>query len=445
MYFSAARLSLALSLVSGLPSLKAQQNGGNDTIQSANPPLPNDTDTLSSYLSYHYVYGNAIAANSSRTGGGGGGGGGSSSMQSQSSSTQSSSASQSSSQSGGGGGSATTQSSSSPTASAYRLGKLRRTELVCGNGTDFIGRTLLNDTDYVNLEGNKSQVLAWTNNQGQLQILNQPMNVTVGNSTQFRNLQVANIDQVLVPPGNISTALTATQLPYGTDGGGNASSLQVLNNIQGFTLFAPSADAFTSEFNTTLQSLQSNQSAVTTLLQNHFVNGSTIYSPTLIQQAQNASSGGGGNGTVISAAGEPFTVSQNDTGLFVSNGNGSSAQILRPDVLVQNGVIHLIDQFLINEASSPSAASSAFASASSAATETASDTAILGGGGAFTGSASQTSSGSGGAGGGGASSTSTEQSSTSSSSESQTTSSQTTSAGGSAASGFRFARAMNKL
>ena len=112
-------------------------------------------------------------------------------MQSQSSSTQSSSASQSSSSSsqsgGGGGGSSTTQSSSSPTASAYRLGKFFFSPHFLqssngtggsGNGTgagsDFIGRTLLNDTDFVSLEGNKSQVLAWTNNQGQLQILNQP-------------------------------------------------------------------------------------------------------------------------------------------------------------------------------------------------------------------------------------------------------------------------------
>lgn len=254
-------------------------------------------------------------------------------------------------------------------------------------------------------------------------------------------MHIANVDQFLIPPGNVSSTLAAVndtqllsllntaQLPSDDDDDddGNSTAIDVLEDIRGFTFFAPNADAFTSEFNDSLSGYQSNQGQLTTLIQNHFINGSTIYSPVLIEHAQGGGdqSDGGYGGDLISAAGEVFTISQNDTGLFVSNGNGSSAQIVQSDVLVENGVIHLIDRFLVNEASDPSAAESAFSSASSAATETSTDTSILAA--AATGST-------------GSSASQTSSSSSSSSTQSQTgTLTQTTTASPTA-SGFRFAR-----
>ncbi|KAJ3536580.1 hypothetical protein NMY22_g5971 [Coprinellus aureogranulatus] len=485
MYFSAARLSLALSLVSSLPALKAQQDGGDDSgsyfsdyldflngcgydalsqalqrvhsedngsqwidelssgewtvfapsnqaFQSANSSLTNDTDTLFSYLSYHIVFGNVFSS----------GGGGDSSRTHSSTSTQTTTT-----QTSTGGGTSTV--SGAATASAYRLSKLfssphffQLTNSSGGNdvavGNVFIGRTLLNDTDFVNLEGpdddeRRRQVLAWTAVSGQVTVLNLPMNVTVGNSTAWRNLHIANIDQILNIPGNLSTTLAAVndtplftllhqaQLPSNDDDddGGSTTAIDALEDVRGFTFFAPNAGAFTSEFNSSLQNYQNDQSALTTLIQNHYINGSTVYSPTLFEYAQDYAQDGSGDesvGDLISAAGLGFTISQNETGLFVSNGNGSSAQIVQSDILVENGVVHLIDRFLINGNSDASAADSAYSSATSAATETSTDTAIIGG-----------------STGGWSSSTSSE--------ETQT---QTTTTSESTPSSFRFARAVRR-
>jgi len=41
-------------------------------------------------------------------------------------------------------------------------------------------------------------------------------------------------------------------------------------------------------------------------------------------------------------------------------GNGTSAQIVRPDVLIQNGVIHIVDRLLYVTDSDAQAASSAY-------------------------------------------------------------------------------------
>ncbi|KAF6753283.1 hypothetical protein DFP72DRAFT_1003275 [Ephemerocybe angulata] len=522
MFFSPARLSLALSLVSCLPSLQAQDSGGffsdyltflnstgytafssalqqaqstdsgkqwidqlsngqwtvfapsNQAFSSAPSNVSSDPGT---YLSYHYVYGNAFGSQNSSSGGGSGGGGSSSQSQSQSTSS-----------SGGGGGS---QTSSSPQSSSTASGYSRRafwfklpflqsggdgsSNSSLGNVTatypnTTIGRTLLNNSTLVQLEGpqdgnnSRHQVLAWSQSQENgVFVLNQVQNTTVGNTTTWRNLLIANIDHVLVPPGNVSAALTAVndtallnllntiQVPSSSGGGGNVSALQAAESARGFTFFAPSQDAFTSEFNNTLQGLQGNQSALATLLQNHYANGTTRYSPSLNQLAQaNSSSSGGGSGgsggsgsnstsggQLFSAAGEPFSFSQNSTGLFVSNGNGTSAQVIRPDILVQNGVIHLIDRFLFNEQSNPAAASSAISSASAAATESSTDTAIIG---ISTSGGSQSSTSS------SPQSSSSSSSQSSSSSGSQSSSSTSTSGGSSASpstssqAGYRFAR-----
>ena len=48
----------------------------------------------------------------------------------------------------------------------------------------------------------------------------------------------------------------------------------------------------------------------------------------------------------MSAAGEPLHFIRNDTGIFVAGANSSMAQIIRPDVLIGNGVAHIISQVL---------------------------------------------------------------------------------------------------
>lgn len=61
----------------------------------------------------------------------------------------------------------------------------------------------------------------------------------------------------------------------------------------------------------------------------------------------------------MSAAGEPLHFITNATGIFVAGANNSIAQIIRPDVLIDNGVAHIINQVLFASESDPSQAASA--------------------------------------------------------------------------------------
>ena len=100
------------------------------------------------------------------------------------------------------------------------------------------------------------------------------------NTTQWRNLFVNGIDGVLIPPGNITTALTAvndtpalnllqnTQVT-GEDGT-NISAIEFGQSARGVTIFAPDSSAFTSDVNSSISQLsQSDPEALKALLKNH--------------------------------------------------------------------------------------------------------------------------------------------------------------------------------
>jgi uncharacterized surface protein with fasciclin (FAS1) repeats len=62
--------------------------------------------------------------------------------------------------------------------------------------------------------------------------------------------------------------------------------------------------------------------------------------------------------SLVSSAGENSTFFTNSSGTFVSS-NGITALIVQPDVLLSNGVVHVIDKVLINTQTNETAASSA--------------------------------------------------------------------------------------
>jgi len=70
----------------------------------------------------------------------------------------------------------------------------------------------------------------------------------------------------------------------------------------------------------------------------------------------------------------------NDTGAYVMSGN-VTARIIMSDVVIANGVVHVIDNVLVNAESNPAAASSAASSYAAAATQTTSSAAggVVGG------------------------------------------------------------------
>lgn len=95
------------------------------------------------------------------------------------------------------------------------------------------------------------------------------------------------------------------------------------------------------------------------------INGTTIYSSSLA------------NATYTSAAGQYLHFSSNSTGKFVTSGS-TTARIVQPDVLVKNGVIHIIDSVLVNDQVNEGAASSAYNSATEAAGHSSTETGPVG-------------------------------------------------------------------
>ena len=77
----------------------------------------------------------------------------------------------------------------------------------------------------------------------------------------------------------------------------------------------------------------------------------------------------------------------NDTGAFVMSGN-STARIIQSDIVIANGVVHVIDGVLLNQGSNTEAAASAASSNVAAATSTPASTGTGAAGGGVIGATS---------------------------------------------------------
>ncbi|TFL07629.1 FAS1 domain-containing protein [Pterulicium gracile] len=237
-----------------------------------------------------------------------------------------------------------------------------------------VARTLLNQTSgLVDLEGDRNQVLVWATIDGQGTLLNQGdgTNVTVTNSTTFNTLLINEINGVLLPPPALDAVLADPTLNL-TGLAGVVEQLAGENDVQnnpfasgeelkGFTLFAPNTEAFEAA-----QSVVAtlNASQIANVLRNHLLNGTTVYSPQVA--IENAPQ-------VITSGGQTMSFTSNTTGTFVTVGAGSdanstaTARIVRSDVLVENGVVHIIDGVLAVAENDEQAADEAAESAASVA------------------------------------------------------------------------------
>ncbi|KAG1781207.1 FAS1 domain-containing protein [Suillus placidus] len=255
--------------------------------------------------------------------------------------------------------------------------------VVHGNFTDqtssypkiTLGRTLLNDSSLVRLEGNESQVLAWSKGGKGIFVLNNGTIVPVVNKTVYQNLQVLVIGSVLEIPQNLSDTLANSTYDITTLAGAlssiNVSTdnsttlLNVLNNARGITLFAPNNSAIATA--NCIGGLLPNTTALIALFGNHVINGTTVYSPAFT---------GGNNYT--SASGEPFAFKTNSSGVYVSSAGSNWAHIMRSDILTSNGVVHVIDSVLLDTKVNASAANSAYQSATSLAASMTTETGPVG-------------------------------------------------------------------
>jgi uncharacterized surface protein with fasciclin (FAS1) repeats len=249
-----------------------------------------------------------------------------------------------------------------------------------------LGQTLLTDPSFVALEGGRPQVVAWaTRGDNRTHVLNQRNDSTVVSTGSWNNLTLWVVDHVLNIPENLQSTiptnndslqdfesvLRSGQLSFynsTTNQTGDTTFFEAFNQgYHGFTLFAPNNDAVEGA-NSTINNFRStNRTAFNAALFNTFINGTTLYSPLLA-----------GNQSYVTANGETLTFSSNSTGQYVTSQN-TTARIVQPDVLLPNGVVHIIDRFLINTETDEGAKSSALQSATSAATASqASQTAPIG-------------------------------------------------------------------
>ncbi|QRV90085.1 homoaconitate hydratase [Ceratobasidium sp. AG-Ba] len=229
------------------------------------------------------------------------------------------------------------------------------------NASDFaaapnhtIARTFLNNSELVMLEANRSQVIvAERTSNDSVVILEPTTNATVSKTATYDNLIVHVISKVLAIPQSISETASAAGLSALVGALQSANLVEPLEAAHGITIFAPSNAGFQAAL-AALGSQAQNATVISSVLANHVINGTSVYSTGLTSQS------------FASAGGQSFSFSSNSSGTYVTSGS-SSARITRADIPVRNGVIHLIDNVLANTQSNPEAAASAVASQSSVA------------------------------------------------------------------------------
>lgn len=213
----------------------------------------------------------------------------------------------------------------------------------------------------VNLPGGAGQAAVLTSDGTAVTVVQALTNVTSVASTTYQNLVIHIVPTVLTVPANITSTAVAAGLTslVGALTMYTPTVVPMLDTLKGLTVFAPSNDAFAAAAGL-LGTV--NASVIATVLANHIINGTVVYSSAITNST-----------AATSATGQPLTFSTNSTGVYVRSAS-VVARIIRSDVLVNNGVVHVIDQILVNTATNPAAAASAASSAAVAPIRTATGT-----------------------------------------------------------------------
>lgn len=136
------------------------------------------------------------------------------------------------------------------------------------------------------------------------------------------------IDKLLIIPLSVSTTLTAGNFTALAGAATQADLVAPLEDLSDITIFAPNNDAFqrlaASNFSATDEELAS-------ILQYHVIQGTVGYSTTLANNTKISTLNGEELDITISADGAVFV---------------NAARVINADVLLENGVLHVIDEVL---------------------------------------------------------------------------------------------------
>lgn len=192
--------------------------------------------------------------------------------------------------------------------------------------------TLLNATEFANVTGGQVvEAIKTDNNVTFLSGFRKQSNVTQANIT-FTGGVIHIIDEVLTIPLNLSATAIEANLTAAAGALTAANLTEPLDEATNITVFAPLNQGFADIANI-LQNLSS--SDLSTVLQYHVLEGVVAYS-TDFQ-----------NGTLETAGGETLNVTVLGSDIYVD-----SAKVVQPDVLIANGVVHVIDRVLNPNATS---------------------------------------------------------------------------------------------
>ncbi|KAI1407655.1 FAS1 domain-containing protein [Hypoxylon sp. FL1857] len=193
------------------------------------------------------------------------------------------------------------------------------------NQSIFIPTTLTNST-YTNVTGGQVvEARLYDNNVTFFSALKQNASIVTPN-VNFTGGTIHVIDRLLYIPQNVSETLSSANL---TAAEGAINTVDLTDSVDithDVTIFAPDNDAFNA-IGSIIGNLSSDD--LTNIVGYHVVNGSVNYST----QLQNT--------TLTTVNGQNITIT-------VENGTvyANSAKVTVPDILLANGVVHVIDQVL---------------------------------------------------------------------------------------------------
>ncbi|KAJ1911920.1 hypothetical protein IWQ60_009912 [Tieghemiomyces parasiticus] len=191
-----------------------------------------------------------------------------------------------------------------------------------------VNQTLLTDDKYTTLPSGEGQALVITSSNGNVNVTSgkpdDPAKVTQADLTA-NNGVVHVIDQLLNFPGPLSKVAPAiadistfTQLVKGASG-----LVGALEESRGVTIFAPNNAALSGVDTSSL-----NATTLADILKFHVINGTVIYSPQIQDTTQVQTVQGGSIVANRSA----------DNKVYIQN-----FEVVRPDILLENGVLHIIN------------------------------------------------------------------------------------------------------
>ncbi|KAL8786073.1 MAG: hypothetical protein Q9213_002997 [Squamulea squamosa] len=206
------------------------------------------------------------------------------------------------------------------------------------NGSFSFDKTWLQNSTYTNVTG--GQVVGGVQQAGNVNVYTSGLgtrSTLVTPDLRFMGGIVHVIDNFLIPPQNFIQSVPQFNLTAAGGAIENASLADYANSRQDLTFFVPQNAAFQA-LGETLQSMPSSQ--LQRILNYHIVNGSTVgYSANLP------------NGTILrTRSGQNLTITFASNSLFVNQ-----ARVLQQDLLLSNGVMHVIDNFLDPDAPSVTA------------------------------------------------------------------------------------------